>query len=184
MGLEKVKERVLEEARQKAKARIDSAKAEAKEIMKSFSNQAREKEAFLKLQLEAEGASIKRRETAAAKLESKKLLLAFRKDFIEGIFSLAREKLAGLPESERASQIKKLLEKASSEIEVAVVYCNKKDARYVSGCKVKEADVTGGIIAESSDGSLRVDYSYETMLEQLKDLLLPELDRLIFTGTK
>ncbi len=184
MGLEKVKERVLEEAGQKAKARIDSARAEAKEIAKSFSSQTREKEAALKSQLEAEAASIKRREAAAAKLESKKLLLSFRKEFIEGIFSLAREKLASLPESERASHVKNLLKKASAEIEVAIIYCNRKDARQLNSFKAKDADIIGGIIAESSDGSLRVDYSYETMLEQLKDTLLPELDRLIFAGTK
>lgn len=184
MGLEKVKERVLEEARQKAKDRIDSANAETREIMKPFSSQIKEKESALRSQMEAEVASIKRREAAIAKLESKKMSLAFRKDFIEGIFSQAKERLSRLPETERASYIKKLLQKANSELEMEVIYCNKKDARYVTGYKAKEADITGGIIAESADGSLRVDYSYEALLEQLKESLLPELDKLLFTGKK
>lgn len=184
MGLERVKERVLEEAGQKAKERIDAANAEAREILNSFRNKVKEKESALKSQLEAEVASIKKREAATAKLESKKLLLTFRKDFIEGIFSQARERLSKLTEQEMASHIKKLLKKAESELKVAVVYCNRKDAKYASGYKVKEAEIAGGLIAETADGSLRADYSYEALLEQLKDSLMPELDKLLFAEKK
>ncbi len=181
MGLEKVKERVLEEARQKAKERIESASAEAQEILKSSSSKLKEKESELMAQLQAEAASINRREASTAKLESKKLELTFRKDFIESIFSEAKDRLSKLPESERASHIKKLIQKASSELKAEVIYCSRKDAKHVSGFKAREADITGGIIAESADGSLRVDYSYEALLDQLKDSLLPELDKLLFT---
>ncbi len=180
MGLEKVKERVLEEARQKAEESIESANSEAGEIMKSSSNQLREKESELRAQLQAEVDLINRREAAKAKLESKKLELTFRKDFVESIFSQAKETLSKLPEPERAIHIKKLLQKANLELKAEVVYCNKKDARCVTGCKVREAGIIGGIIAESADGSLRTDYSYEALLDQLKDSLLPELDKLLF----
>lgn len=184
MGLERVKERVLEEARQKAKERIEAANAQANEILNSFRTKIKEKEAALKSQLEAEAASIKKREAATAKLESKKLRLTFRKDFIEGIFSQAMESLSKLTEQERASNIKNLLKKAESELKVAAVYCNRKDAKYVGGYKAKEADIAGGLIAETADGSLRADYSYEALIEQLKDSLLPELDKLLFEGKK
>ncbi len=184
MGLERVKERVLEEARQNAKVRLDAATAEANEIRKSFLEKVKEKESALKSQLELEVASINRNEAATAKLESKKLLLTFRKDFIESIFAQTKENLSKLTEQERERHIKKLLKQAESELKAAVIYCNKKDAKYVSGYKVKEADITGGLIAETADGSLRADYSYEAILEQLKDSLLPELDKLLFTGKK
>ncbi len=181
MGLEKVKERVLEEARQKARGIIESANAEAREILKSSLNQLKEKESGLREQLQAEVASINRREAAKAKLESKKLELTLRKDFVESIFSQAKETLSKLPETERASHIKRLLKKSSSELKAEVIYCNKKDAKHVTGYKIKEAEITGGIIAESADGSLRADYSYEALLDQLKESLLPELDKLLFT---
>ena len=121
---------------------------------------------------------------AATRFESKKLFLVFRKEFMENMFSMAKERLSKLPESERSSHIKKLLQKANSELKVAVVYCNKKDAKFVTGYKVKEADIIGGIIAESENGEIRVDYSYETLLAQIKDSLLPELNKLLFAERK
>ncbi len=181
MGLEKVKERVLEEARQKAKKAIETANAEAREILKSSSKQIQQRESELMAQLQAEVDAINRREAATAKLESKKLELTLRKELVESVFSQAKETLSKLPEPERASYVRKLLKKANSELKAAVIYCNKKDAKSITGFKVVEADIAGGIIAESADGSLRVDYSYEALLEQLKDSLMPELDKLLFT---
>ena len=184
MGLEKVKEKVLNEAKQKAKSRLDSAQAEASDIVKAMSKNASEKEVSSKKQLESEVEFIKNREAAAAKLDSKKLSLAFRKKFIDEMFSLVREKLATLPDSTRDKHVKKLLEKAKSEIDVAVVQCNKRDRKFVGNVKVTEGDILGGIIAESADGTLRVDYSYETMLDQLKDSMLPELNEILFKTKK
>ena len=146
--------------------------------------QAKEKEAVFKKQLESEVGLINKREAASARLESKKLYLSFRKEFIDESFSLVHEKLSKLPDSARAAHIKKLLEKAGSEIDVSVVQCNKKDCKFVSNFKVIEADILGGIIAESADGTLRVDYSYETLLAQLKDSLLPELNETLFSKKK
>lgn len=184
MGLEKVKERVLEEARQKAKSRIDAANSEALKILKSFSGQAKEKENAFRKQLASEVELIKKGKEAAAKLEAKKLALTFRKNFIDEIFSLAQERASNLPDSKKSEHIKKLLKKAGSEIDTAVVYCSKKDRKFVNNLEVIESDMLGGIIAESPDRTLRVDYSYETLLGQLKDSLLPELNRMLFSRKK
>ncbi len=46
--------------------------------------------------------------------------------------------------------------------------------------EVKEANFTGGIIAESIDGTFRIDNSYESRLEMLLPILLPELNNELF----
>ncbi len=46
--------------------------------------------------------------------------------------------------------------------------------------EVKEANFTGGIIAESIDGTLRIDNSYESRLEMLLPILLPEINNELF----
>ena len=184
MGLEKVKERVLEEARQKAKSRIDAAKAEAHKILRSFSQQASEKESFFREQLAAEVELVKKSKAASTSIEAKKMTLAFRKSFIDEIFLLVQERLSKLPDQKRSEHVKKLLLKAGSEIEVAVIQCNKKDGKSVSNLRTAEAGIQGGLIAESADGTLRVDYSYETLLEQLKGTLLPELNEMLFGRKK
>jgi len=178
MGLEKVKGKVLEEAKLKAKTKIESATLEAKNILKSFSAQAKEKETAFKGKLRAEADAIRNREAAAAKLESKKLILSFKKKFIDELFEFVSKKLSKLPASTRAVHLKKLLEKASSEIDVATVYCNTKDLKLIEHPQKKEAEISGGIIAESANTELRVDYSYDTLLKQLKESLMPELNKI------
>jgi len=180
MGLEKVKGKVLEEAKLKAKTKVDSARLEAKNILKSFSAQAKEKETAFKNQLRAEADAIRNRETAAAKLESKKLILSFKKQFIDELFESVSKKLAKLPASTRTIHLKKLLEKASSEIDVAIVYCNTKDLKLVEHRKKKPTDISGGIVAESANTELRVDYSYDALLKQLKESLMPDLNKTLF----
>lgn len=178
MGLEKVKERVRHEARLKADATLKSARAEAASILAAAGKDGDSDEFEEKLSSEA--GFIRKREEAAGRLEAKKMLLAFRKDFVDGVFSSVRERLAGLPDSVRREHLKKLLEKASSEIKVGTVYCSKKDGKYVKGRTVKETDLLGGLIAESPDGLLRVDYSYDSILKQVKDAMLPELNKFLF----
>ena len=180
MGLEKVKEKVLEEARIKADATLKVAKTEADVILKSATGRAGESEREHGENLTSETLLIRKREEAAGRLEAKKMLLSFKKDFVDGVFSSVTERLAALPDSARKEHVKKLLEKASAEIQAGTVYCNKKDGKFVKDAKVKATDVLGGVIAESPDGLLRVDYSYETLLKQVKDAMLPELNRFLF----
>ncbi len=183
MGLEKVKERVLHEAMDKSNAKIDAASDEAKHIISAATKQAKEKEEVSLEKIEQEIEFIKKKEEAAAKLEAKKQILSLKKEFIDGLFEQVKEKLAQLPERQRASHVKILLRKASKEIDVAAVFCNKKD-RKNAGSNVKDAEILGGIIAESADGSIRVDYSYDTMLEQIKSELMPELNKELFEKKK
>ena len=79
-----------------------------------------------------------------------------------------------------SKHIKKLLEKANDELKIGTIYCNKKDLSLLKGRKTKTVEIIGGIMAESADGELRVDYSYETLLKQIKESLMPELNQILF----
>ena len=180
MGLEKVKDRVIEEAKEKAATTINAAKEEARVINSSAAKQAKEREKAARDKLEVDIKSIKNRENAAAKLESKKLSLTFKKEFVDEILSEVKNKLEHFSDSTRAKHVKLLLVKAAKEISISTVYCNKKDRKTVDKYKVKDAPILGGVIAESANGTLRVDYSYETLLEQLHESLMGELNELLF----
>jgi len=180
MGLEKVKDRVLQEAKGKAATATNQANEEARKITSVASKKAKEAEKVFTEKLNEEVASVANRQKAAGKLEAKKLNLSFRKQFIDEILEQVKEKINNLPDATRAKHVKKLLDKAGKEITIATVYCNKKDRKHVGKHKVKDTDIIGGIIAESSNGTLRVDYSYETLLEQLQESLMPELNEMLF----
>ena len=178
MGLEKVKNRVLDEAKAKAKSRIDEANEQSGKILAIASSKIKQTELDVRNHIKSSKESIQKREDSAAKLESKKLLLNFKKDFIEEAFMEARHKLQNLSSKERSDHIRKLLIKVKREINPETVYCNKKDVTSLEGSH--EINIIGGIIAETSDGTVRVDYSYESLLEQLQDSLMADVNKILF----
>ena len=81
---------------------------------------------------------------------------------------------------QREECMNKLLDKAKKDIEVAKVYCNKNDAKLVKGFKAEPSDIIGGLIAENADGTVRVDYSFGTMLQNIKENELQKISRILF----
>ena len=184
MGLEKVKQEILEKARKEAAEITDAAKAEAKTIMRSAEKQMQNYELLIVEDVSRSVEQMKRRQLASAELGLQKQALAAKNELIESVFSDVRKRLRQLEEKKRETHVKSLLEIAGKEIDVAVVHCNARDAEFLWSYGklgvVKDDTLLGGIIAESSDGRLRVDYSYETVLEQVKSKVLSDVARLLF----
>ena len=186
MGLEKVKQEILDNASKEASGIIEAAQAEARSILKAAEKQAEqnEKEAAATLQKAAD--AMKKKEAASAELELQKQLLATKSGLIGQAFLDAAQKISSFPEKKREDHIRSLLEAARKEMNVAVVRCNARDIKLAdsaSGGKLKilrEDSITGGIIAESSDGRLRVDYSYDAMLEQARSKVLGDVANALF----
>ena len=74
----------------------------------------------------------------------------------------------------------KLLEKAKNDIEVEKIYCNKKDLKLLKEFNAEAMDMTGGLIAENKDGTVRVDYSFDTMLQTIKENELQSINKVLF----
>ena len=186
MGLEKVKQELLNRAREEAGVIAQQARDEAKLIEKSAEKQVKERERVLEEEMERVVELMRRKELASAELELQKKSLGTKNEAIEAVFSEVNRKLKGLGDKSRESHIKSLLGIAMKELDVAVVRCNSRDVRFVSSngnSKLKvfaSDDISGGIIAESGDGKLRVDYSYDTILEQVKSKVLVNVAKILF----
>ena len=98
----------------------------------------------------------------------------------EAAFAEARKKRENLADKKPEAYIKKLLEKAKNDIEVAHVYCSKKDAKSLKELKAEAADMIGGLIAENKEKTIRVDYSFETILQGIKENELQNMSKLLF----
>ncbi len=183
MGLEKVKQEILEKAKREADAVIDAANAEAKAIMKAAEKQMQD---YGKMVAEDEGKTaelVERREVASAELELQKQMLTAKNELIGSVFAQVREKLKTKSEKAREADAKSLLKVASQEMGVAVVQCSGRDMKFLEGDRLKIARndaMLGGIIAESQDGKLRVDYSYDTLLEQVRAKVLSDVAKKLF----
>ena len=183
MGLEKVKARVKKETDRRVREKVKAAEAEASEKIKSARKKAAEESKTFRQSLSEEIEQIKKRETASANLEISKANLDFRKKFTDQVFDSVRERLAKLPDKKRSSHVKALMKKAGREIDVALVRCSPKDRKHAGkDHKAENAEIMGGIIAESENGELRVDYSYETLISDMKETLVPEISKILFGG--
>ena len=180
MGLESVKEEILESAKAQASSLIAQARKEADRLMKEAEakcEEIREKtEAQAKITIER----LKRQEIAYLELEKKKMILESKKQMVESVFSQAKKSLGELSDKKRESLIKKLLEKVKLDIKPEYFCCNKRDVKFLKGMDAKPAEIIGGLIAEDKERKMIVDYSFETMLESVKDSQLQEISGLLF----
>ena len=190
MGLEKVKQEILEKAGKGAAGITDAAQAEAKAIMGSAEKQMQNYERLIDEDAGRAVEQMKRKEIASAELELQKQALAAKNELIKNVFSQAMKRLAQPGEKRREAHVRGLLGMARKEVDVAFVHCNSRDAGFLEGGNsgsssgklkiIKNDDIAGGIIAESPDRRLKVDYSYETVLEQVKSRVLSDVARLLF----
>ena len=181
MGLEVVKEEIISSAKEQANSLLAEARKEANKIMK----EAEKEVEVIKEKSEAETKKvieiIKLQEISSAELENKKKILEAKKQVIEGVFSEAKNRVEKLDEKRREYYIKKLIEKVKSELEAAHMYCNKKDIKFLKGFEAEHINIAGGLIAENKEKSIRVDYSFDTMLENIKDMELQNINKILFS---
>ncbi|MBI3034699.1 hypothetical protein HYY71_00105 [Candidatus Woesearchaeota archaeon] len=180
MGLEAVKEEILNSAKEQANSLIAEGRKEASRIARETEKKIEEMQSRSEAEIKKALDMIKRQESASAELDSRKMLLEARKQAIENVFAEARKSLERLDDKKKEFIMKSLLEKAKKEIEVAKIYCSKKDARFVRGMDVAAAGMIGGIIAENSEGTIRIDYSFDTMLQSIKEGELQSINKTLF----
>lgn len=180
MGLEAVKEEIIRSAKEQSNSLIAEARREAnrliKEAEKKIGGMRDKSEIETKKMLDI----IKRQELASAELENKKMILDAKKQIIEGVFIEAKKRLESLDDKKKEIYMKKLLEKTKKDIETAYIYCNKKDVKFLKGFNVETINIIGGLIAENKEKTIRVDYSFETMLQSIKENELQRINNLLF----
>ncbi|VVB60885.1 V-type ATP synthase subunit E [uncultured archaeon] len=187
MGLQEVVHDILESAKSESAAILKAGNEKAKEIIKKAEAEVLIKRSSAEEDLARVKDADERKEMADAALQSKKELQNVKKELIEEAYSGLAEKISEMSEKDRANMLKILLEKAMAEIpDVGTIYVNKKDVK-LAGTLVKSKSISirpeniiGGIIAESSDGKLRTDYSFDRFIEMIKETRTKELSNILF----
>lgn len=183
MGLEVVKEEILNSAKAQASSLIAEAKKEADRAMKEAENKCKEINEKSESEIKNIIDRLKRQEMASAELEKKKIILESKKQILESVFAEAKKRLEGLSDKEREHYIKKLLERIKDDIEPFYFYCSRRDVNFLKGIEgidVKPMDIIGGLIGENKDKTVIVDYSFEELLESVKGSQLQEVSKLLF----
>jgi len=180
MSLEKVKEEILENARKKASEIISEGREEAKKIAREAEIKIKKIEEEIKKSTEKLAETMEKRELSSSEFESKKQLLDKKKKKIDHIFEEVAKEIAKLPAASRKKHISNLIEKGKGNIEVGHVYCNKKDIAAVEQLKAFSREISGGVILENKEKNVSIDYSYETLISQIRERYLQEIAKILF----
>jgi V/A-type H+-transporting ATPase subunit E len=180
MGLEELKQEIVDKAVREADSILASAKEEASKITREAQAGARllQKKAAEAAGKAAEAAE--RMELSKAEFEVKKQLLNRKQEMVNKVFAAAAKSVKEMNAGENAELFQKLLGKARGQMEIATLYINKKDKDLARDYSWLSTDISGGFIAENRDRTVRIDYSYGTFLENVKNRSLSEIVKVLF----
>ncbi len=177
MGLEQVIEEVRRDGDKRSQSLLDEARREADEILREAQERVDAYKAAQSAQLEKEIAQLKVQVASSAEFSSRKAVLNEEAALREQLRKRILEGFAAFPESRRKKHITALLKKAGEVIPEGRVWAAEQDLGLL-GRKYEVAgatDILGGVIVESEDASMRLDLSYETLVDDLwRDILKSE----------
>jgi len=201
MSLEELRRSVLEKAKGKARKIVEEAKERARKIVEEA-----KREYFRRLERERSLALRSLRDSENRKVMEKALelnlkLVSTKNAILKDIVNRVRAELMALDDSTRKESLRRLLKESleagmfgSKKVVVKVV---SRDTKLISDVIEEEGlkDVVlrvlklnsrymGGVLVESSDGSVAVDNTYLTRLEKVKTILIKRLNDDVFKVSK
>lgn len=189
MGLETVVDDIKDEAHARAEEIIEEAEQEADEIREEARQEAERIREEAREEAEKNAEELHEQEVSSAKLEARKMRSRERRDLLAELRADTRDALADLEEG-REELTRKLLEDAIDELgyDSGVVYAPEHDEELVEGILDDydgfeyggETDVIGGVVVEASDGDVRVNNSFDSMLETVWNDSLKEVSEHLF----
>jgi V/A-type H+-transporting ATPase subunit E len=114
-GTEKIKAKILEDAKNKAFEIEEQARQEARSITDQALKEAEIKKAEILKKAEAEGQEVYRRLISVAGLEARKEILKAKQDMVEEAFAKAVEKITGLPDTDYQKMLEEMVAGAASD---------------------------------------------------------------------
>ena len=197
MGLEGSKglEAVIKEIQEKGRREADAIRTEIRVDVEEILRGAQERAAGIKMAAETDAdraaTHIINQEVSAANLVVKRQVLNAQKTLLDQVYSASLAAVGDLPAEFHREALTELLKKVAGEIKEGVVHANARDtpvikeiisrektlSGYTAGAPV---DIPGGIIAESTDGELMVDYSYRTFLDEIWESGLKDASDILF----
>lgn len=184
MSLDKVVEEILRSGQGKKAEIIRLGEKERDEQVQQAEKRISEARRRSEKRTEASILQMEQQELSSAELESKKTLLAAQRKVMEDLRSQVLNELAEYPPDRRKKFYAKLVSKAKKELGDCYVYSNKSDKSLlqlpagVSSGGIIES--SGGLMFESKDRSVRLDYRFETILDEVWNSKIQEIYTRLF----
>lgn len=170
MGLDKVVKDITDKAESESKQTISTAQVEAASIKKNAEVEAKQVYDSEMARADSSISKMRQRELSSANLDVKKSKLNAEKDVLEEVKGDFVKQLSGLSREKKVDILQKLIKLAQKDIPAGKVYTNANDAELVKGYGYEyggNINCIGGIVVTSMDGSVNLDYTFDSILEDV-----------------
>lgn len=182
MGLENIVKNILEQARTEVTAINAQADEEAAAIINEVKAEAEKIDRLRQDEVGAQIERMRKQELSSAHLEIKRATLNAKKDVLDSVYQSAKEIISSMPAQKNTELLSVILDKYGST--GTRVYSNGRDSKLVQEMTdltyMGEIDILGGLIIENEDGSVRLDYTYDTILDNVSEQTLKQISEILF----
>jgi len=192
MSLETVVEDIRDEARERAKEIRADAESRADDIVAEAEADADDIVAEAEADVEAEVDQEREQKLSSAKLEAKQMRLEARRDALQSVRSSVEDRIAALDGDERETLTRELLDAASTEFgdddDTVRVFGRADDEGLISDILddydgyeyAGEYDCLGGVVVESDASRVRVNNTFDSVLEDVWENNLKAISARLF----
>ncbi len=196
-GAEKIKQKIIDDAKSIAQQNIDNARKEASSIMKQAVEDAKLKQEELLAKADQGATDTIKKMIAVAQLEARKSKLAAKQRMVELAFNKAIEKMVSLPDNQYQQLLEELVSEstkdgneeillsATDKAKMNVDFVNninsllvKKGIKGAMKLSESTADILGGFIL--SKGNVEMNHSFETITKMKRDELETDVVKILF----
>ena len=193
MDTSKLREAILDKAREEAERILADAEMKSREILKKAEDQFREKVESEKKKILSEARRESAKRVAQASLEGRQSILREKDRIIAEILEKVRETLkeTSLEKENIRKLVRETIEAFESDVPVRL-YGAPRDLPALQALlgedgdlgkrviDVREKEGLGGILAETEDGMVSIDNTFETRLSMLLPDIMPEMAKRLF----
>jgi V/A-type H+-transporting ATPase subunit E len=185
MGLDTVVKNISEKTEAECKDIAAKAAAETATIKTAAAAEATQASAGIMAMADQSVSKMRQRELSSAKLDVKKSRLNAEKDVLDEVHAGFVKQLSALPQEKKADMLRKLIALAKKDISTGKIYSNAADAELVKGQGYEfggTIDCTGGILVTSEDGSINLDYTFDSILEEVWSGSMKRISDILFAS--
>ncbi len=185
MGLDTVVKSISEKTEAECRDISARAAAEAAKVKGAAEAEAKQATASALAGADQSVSKLRQRELASAKLDVKKSRLNAEKDVLADVRTGFTRRLAALPREKKVDMYQKLIKLAKREVPTGKIYTSAADADLVKGQGYEfggTRDCLGGILVTSGDGSVNLDYTFDSILEEVWSASMKPISDILFAG--
>lgn len=177
---------VIRDIQNGAQAEVSKIKAETDAKVSEILNEAKDGQKKMLgdslAQAEEDLKNLHQQVISSANLDVKRIRLNKRKELLEQVYSKAYESIKSMPASKNENLLKVLIDKHQAE--GVKIYSTKKSEPIVrklsSLSYTGNIDILGGIILENEDRTVRLDFTYDSILKNVYERSLKQISDILY----